>query len=121
MDKPFAIVIMVGMAIYVSLKMVDLTTIAVTVMKIIKGHGVISRFHEQLVHVTVVMDRVTWVQLLMEIIVFAIQVSLVQTAKLLFALIDVLENRVALSIIMLTVTQKYQSRGFKKNSWKPEE
>ena len=86
--------------------MVDLLTVTVTVTKIITGHGVISRFHENLVHATVEMDHVTWVQLLMKIIVYAIQVSLVQTAK--FAK-------------LLTVTQKYQSRGFTRNSWKPEE
>ena len=56
--------------------------VTVTVTQIIMAHGVKSIDHREPVHATVAMETVIWEQLLMAIIVYAIQVSPAQTAIL---------------------------------------
>ena len=116
MDMPFADVIMVGVVISVKFmfqknaKMGYIKMVAITVMRTFKAPGVTSRFHGQSVHAAVAMESVTWVQPMLTIIVNAIQVSPVQTAIQLLALVDVRANHVGLLIIMHTVTMIFQSR-----------
>ena len=90
-DKPFATVIMDGLAISVkkklmisptNAKMASITMVTVTVTQIIMAHGVKSIDHREPVHAIVATETVIWEKLLMAIIVYAIQVSPAQTAIL---------------------------------------
>ena len=79
-------------------------TVSVTATQIGKARGVISQCHREPVHATVAMEPVEWEQILMAIIVYAILDSPAQTVRLQYALVDVLVNCVALSIIERIVT-----------------
>ena len=121
-DKPFATVIMDGLAISVkkklmisptNAKMASITMVTVTVTQIIMAHGVKSIDHREPVHATVAMETVIWEKLLRAITVYAIQVSPAQTAIPSYALVDVLVNSVALSIIKQNVMIILQLHAFK--------
>lgn len=80
------------------------TMVNVTATQTGKANGVISQCHREPVHATVAMEPVEWEQILMAIIVYAILDSPAQTVRLQYALVDVLVNCVALSIIERIVT-----------------
>jgi len=84
--------------------MAILTMEFVTVFQTGKGPNVISKYHKEPVHVTVVMDNVIWVQLLVTTTVYAIQVFPVLIVILKYALADAMVNYVALSMIKQSVT-----------------